>query len=318
MDQVINPGVLDRAEQLGIEFGEGDPFRHVLIKDFVTPEFLQEILGEFPEPEPEAMRSEFGRRSRKHAVHDIAGLGGAFKRWDALLRSSEFIAFLEDLTGIQGLLHDPEYHGAGTHNNMGGQGMDVHVDFNLHRTTGYHRRLNLIVYLCEEWDPAWGGNLRLHKNPWDRPKDYFREYPPFANRAVLFETNEYSWHGFDTIRLPDDKKHLSRKSLTVYYYSKERPEEEIAPKHGTIYVHKGLPDAVTPGETLSREAFRELQGLIKRRDNFMKGMYERESNLLVRIEHLKRRVEKLEKQRASGKPHVALGQRVRNLLGRLR
>lgn len=296
MENVINPDIPTRVSQLNAEFQRADPFRHVLIRDFLHADFLSAILKEFPDPDADAMRSEFGRRSRKHAVHDIAALGGAFGKWDAVLKSQEFIELIESVTGIDGLLHDPEYHGAGTHNNMNGQGMDAHIDFNLHRTTGYHRRLNLIVYLCEEWDPTWGGNIRLHKNPWDRENDYFHEYPPYANHAVLFETNEYSWHGFEKIRLPEDKKHLSRKSLTVYYYTKQRPESELAPKHGTIYVQQGLPSSVAPGEVLTADAYRELRHLIQRRDNFMKGMYQRESNLLVRIENLKHRIGKLEAQ----------------------
>lgn len=294
MQDVINRTALDNARRYRDDFAGADPFRHVLMEDFLEPGFLARILEEFPEPDPETMRSEFGRKSRKHAVHDITGLGPAFRHWDATLRSPAFISWLEDVTGIPDLLYDPEYHGAGTHNNMDGQGMDVHIDFNLHRTTGYHRRLNLIVYLCEEWDPAWGGNIRLHKNPWERETDYYREYPPFANHAVLFETNEYSWHGFDNIRLPADKKHLSRKSLTVYYYTRRRPREEVAPKHGTIYVQKGLPDAVKPGEVLTPEAYAELKQLVARRDNFMRGLYKRESNLLVRVENLKHRVARLE------------------------
>jgi len=51
-------------------------------------------------------------------------------------------------------------------------------------------------------------------------------YAPRGNLAALFETNEHSWHGFRTIALPEDKDHPSHKSLTVYYYGKERPAEE--------------------------------------------------------------------------------------------
>src|SRR5438270_7735672 len=67
---------------------------------------------------------------------------------------------MSELTGIPGLLYDPEYHGAGTHDNHDGQGMDPHVDFNLHRSTGYHRRINAIIYLNGSWDPKWGRQSR--------------------------------------------------------------------------------------------------------------------------------------------------------------
>ncbi len=298
IETIVSASALGDLDAKSAAFASGDPFRHVLITDFLQPAFLDRILEEFPEPEPEKLVNEFGGPSKKHAVHDIARLGPAFLEWHRLLQSPEFIAYIERITGIEGLLFDPEYHGAGTHNNLNGQGMDAHIDFNLHRTTNYHRRLNLIVYINREWDPSWGGNLELHKDPWDRVNDYFKTYPPHFNHAVIFETNEHSWHGFDTITLPDDKAHLSRKSLTVYYYSKERPAEEIAPKHGTIYVQKGVPDSIKPTQVVSREAYRELRQLIHRRDQYLKALYTRESNLLVRIQHLEDKIRRLEAELA--------------------
>ena len=62
---------------------------------------------------------------------------------------------------------------------------------------------------------------------------------------MLFETNEYSWHGFPRIALPEDKRHLSRKSISIYLYTKDRPEGEIAPSHGTFYVQRPLPANVS-------------------------------------------------------------------------
>lgn len=317
MHDIVNENATGDLASLSTAFQAGDPFRHVLIEDFLAEDFLSAILAEFPRPESNEMRSEFGRKSRKHAVHDITEIGPAFRRWDETLRSPEFIGMLERITGIDDLLHDPEYHGAGTHNNMNGQGMDVHIDFNLHRTTGYHRRLNLIIYLGPEWDPAWGGNLELHKDPWDRENDYFRSYPPFRNHAVLFETNEHSWHGFDNIHLPEDRQDVTRKSLTVYYYTRTRPAEETARKHGTIYVQKAIPDSVKPHEVLTPRAYRELKQIFKRRDDYLKGLYMRESNLLVRVEDLKFQVRQLERRLESedgGRLASALS-RARRLLG---
>ena len=112
-------------------------------------------------------------------------------------------------------------------------------------------------------------------------------YPPFFNHCVLFETNEYSWHGFERVQKPDGKE-LSRKSFTIYMYTKERPKEEIAPKHGTIYVPAGPPKQLKAGHTLTGGDVQELTALFKARNAYLQGMYERESKLMEQVEASKR------------------------------
>ena len=274
MRGTISDSTLQNADRYRDHFAGARPFRHVLMESFLTPQFLESILAQFPEADPSAMTNEFGGRSLKHAVADIRRLGPAYRAWDAVLRSEEFIAFLAHVTGIPGLTYDPGYFGAGTHNNLHGQALDLHVDFNRHPETDYHRRLNLIVYLCEEWEEDWGGAIELHRDAWDRSRDReYVSYPPYANHAVLFETHEHSWHGFAPVNLPKEKRHLSRKSLTVYYYTRELESGHVAGTHSTVYVPGWIPDAVRPGEPLSEEAYAELETMLHRRDHFLRGLY---------------------------------------------
>lgn len=276
---VINPEVNESLASYRDQFANASPFRHVLIKDFLSTEFLKTIKSEFPEPKEKDMVSEFGDKSLKHTVEGIRGLGPTFQRWDDTLKSGDFIKLIEEITGVKGLIFDPEYVGAGTHNNLHGQSLDLHIDFNYHATTRFHRRLNLIIYLCEEWDPSWGGCLELHKDAWDRDCTDVVSYPPYENHAVIFETNEHSWHGFEQICLPEDKRHLSRKSLTVYYYSEDRPDEETFSDHSTVYVPQGLPKDIKPGETLSQAQYDALRAMVTRRDHYLQRLYEREAQI---------------------------------------
>ncbi len=283
MQQVLNPNLAELAPSLAAEFRAGSPFRHVLLKDFLATPFLESVIRAFPEPVEAEMISEFGDRSLKHTVEDIQGLGEPFGAWDAFLQSRDFLHWLETVTGIKGLIFDPKYVGAGTHNNFHGQSLDMHVDFNRHPLTGLHRRLNLIVYLCPEWNPSWGGCLTLQKNPWDRHADQQEKiFPPILNQAVLFETTEHSWHGFNRLNLPEDKRHLSRKSLTVYYYSRHREQSEIAEEHSTIYVPGWIPESVKPGVVLSEEAYKDLETVMFRRDHYLQIMYRREREAINR------------------------------------
>jgi hypothetical protein len=290
--KILSDDLIKKADEHGKQFETAKPFRHVLITPFFEPATAEAMLAEFPVPVPSQMINEFGNKNRKFACHDVRSIGPTYQLIDDYISSPEFATIMGRITGIQNLLYDPEYHGAGTHDNMSGQGMDTHVDFNRHRTTGYHRRFNAIIYLNKEWKDEWGGNLELHTNPWDFETDQIISYPPLFNHCVLFETNEYSWHGFKRVQMPDGRE-ISRKSFTIYMYTKDRPADEIASKHGTIYVQSGPPKHFRPGYTLTAHDVQELKSQFRHRNGYLHGMYERESRLLVQLEAAKQKIQKL-------------------------
>jgi hypothetical protein len=172
------------------------------------------------------------------------------------------------------LLYDPFYFGGGTHENRDGQDLDPHIDFNYHPVTGKHRRLNLIIYLNEAWEDAWGGSLQLHRDPYLEPgEDEIVTVSPLMNRCVIFETTESSWHGFNRIELPGGRKDRSRKSFAVYYYTEMRPAAETADEHSTIYVERHLPERFRPGMELTDGDIVEIKRLLKRRDQHLQRLY---------------------------------------------
>jgi hypothetical protein len=150
------------------------------------------------------------------------------------------------------------------------------ADFNYHPTTFQHRRLNLILFLNPEWSESWGGCLELCSDPWNPSGADVVRILPLANRAVLFETTERSWHGFTRIALPPEKREISRRSIAVYFYTKNRPVEETAPSHATVYIPRPLDAHLQPGHTLTESDMHELHNLIQRRDDQIRFLYERE------------------------------------------
>ncbi len=280
MLELIQPAIRDRVEALAHEFQTAAPFRHVVMDEFFTPEFCGELLKEFPGFDRGQSRNELGEQGRKAVNADLPMIGPAYKRLDALLKSREFLQFMSKITSIPNLLYDPKYVGGGTHENLDGQDLDPHVDFNYHPNTHQHRRLNLIIFLNPEWQLEWGGALEFDANPW-YPEEggTARTVVPLLNRAVVFETSEGSWHGFKRIRLPADKKHLSRRSIAVYFYTRVRPEEETAEEHSTVYVPRPLPEQIRAGHTLSQEDVDAMRELIARRDMLLRFLYEREKEI---------------------------------------
>jgi hypothetical protein len=267
---------LRQREEIAGRFQGGKPFRHVVIDGLLDPAFCRALAAEFPPYELAAFRNDHGDLGK--AVHEnVAQLGATYRKLDQLLQSSEFLRLVSSVTGIPDLLFDPEYAGGGTHENLEEMELDPHVDFTIHRTTGLYRRVNLLLYLNDEWDDSWGGGLELHVNPWLPPeKNPTRTISPVFNRCVLFETSDHSWHGFRPIRLPPDKKGLTRRSIALYLYTRVKPGGFPAiPGDLTVFVDRPLPAEIRAGRTLSDQDFRVLRHAVVRRDWKLRYLYDR-------------------------------------------
>ena len=278
-EAIIDTAALGLAERHAEAFATARPFRHVVIDDFLEATFLAELVREFPAFERGNFIGDDGRPGGKSTVDAMPHLGPAYRRLDEIIQTPAFLTYLGRVTGIEGLLYDPFYLGGGTHENRDGQPLSPHIDFNFHPSERWHRRLNLIVYLNPEWEDAWGGLLDLYKDPYADPRPAVR-VAPLLNRCVIFETTETSWHGFDRIAFPADRPGLSRKSIALYFYTKDRPAEETAPRHTTHYVNRQLPDYLAPGYTLSEADVFALREMIASRDNLSKMLYAENSQLL--------------------------------------
>ena len=188
------------------------PFKYTVIDDFISPEDIKAIHSEWPDE----VRKEEGSFTHKWSTSELPPTARrVFESID--------ISMLENVTGIQGLFPDPEMSGGGLHAIPRGGFLKMHIDFNQHRL-GWHRRCNVLIYLNEDWDESWGGQLLLGKN---------REVSvvPIAGRCVIFETTEESWHGHpDKLGCPADRQ---RRSLAFYYFTKDPPKEK---QHSTIYI----------------------------------------------------------------------------------
>ncbi len=272
---ILDGEVLRRADELHAEFRSAKPFPHVVIDDFLDAELCRGLVREFPAYDADTFRNEYGELGK--AWHSaISHLGPAYSRLDQGLRSEAFLAFLSRISGVYDLLFDPSYFGGGTHENLQGMELDPHVDFNLHPSTSLHRRLNMLLYLNPVWDDAWGGALELHTNPWLHPAlNEVKTVSPLFNRCVLFETSDRSFHGFRRIDLPPDERETSRRSIAVYFYTKQRPPCPLIPHDITIYTDRPLPEHIREGHTLSGQDVATLEGLLARRDRKLEYLYGR-------------------------------------------
>ena len=77
------------------------------------------------------------------------------------LNSRPFLMFLEELTGIDGLIPDPYFTGGGIHVVANGGHLDIHADFYHHAKLNLERRINVLIYLNRDWQEDWGGSFEV-------------------------------------------------------------------------------------------------------------------------------------------------------------
>ena len=191
----------------------GDPFSHVVIDDFIDPSVLRDIAANFPARDGKSFFDRAQERL-KYQYHAGETTHAATRNLLAELNSRAFLRFLKNLTGIRGLISDPYFEGGGLHETRSGGHLSVHADFNIHGKMKVERRLNLLVYLNDDWPADFGGNLEL----WDKAMTApVKRIEPLLGRAVIFNTALDSYHGVpDALACPPDR---SRQSIATYYYT---------------------------------------------------------------------------------------------------
>lgn len=206
---------------LAERYRDADPFPHVVIDEMLERSLLADVLATFP-ADGSGRYSDRDQERSKRQFHPADCPGAVTRNLFAELNSQAFLAFLTELTGLEGLIADPYYAGAGLHETRRGGHLGIHADFNRHETMHVDRRLNLLIYLNDAWDESYGGALEL----WDRgmQRCEVRTLPVMA-RAVIFATDLDSFHGHpEPLACPPDR---TRRSIATYYYQAPTVRPEI-------------------------------------------------------------------------------------------
>ncbi len=194
-----------------------EPYPHAVLDDFLDPTVARRVMHEFPPIDPAIWINYTHVNERKYGRSDRARFPPTIGRLIDELNSAPFLHWLERLTGISALLADPTLEGGGLHQSARGGHLNVHADFtgHPHRAT-WRRRVNVLLYLNEGWDDAYGGHLEL----WSRDMARcVRKVAPMFNRALIFNTDGDAYHGHpEPMTCPEG---VTRKSLALYYFTAE-------------------------------------------------------------------------------------------------
>jgi Rps23 Pro-64 3,4-dihydroxylase Tpa1-like proline 4-hydroxylase len=229
------------------EYLQADPFPHIMLEDFLSPQVVRSLVAEFPAPQDQLAWRKIRAESAAGDLVQYNKLGMPLIEemppvirellWE--MNSGTFLRFLEKLTGIEGLIADPKLRGGGLHQVLPGGVLGVHADFTNHADYHLDRRLNVLVYLNEDWSEEYGGDLEL----WSPDMSQcVRKIRPLAGRCVIFNTSADSFHGHPrALTCPEG---MTRKSIALYYYTNGRQDREVTATQITDW--QSLPEVSLP------------------------------------------------------------------------
>uniref|UniRef100_A0A6C0BDL1 Prolyl 4-hydroxylase alpha subunit Fe(2+) 2OG dioxygenase domain-containing protein n=1 Tax=viral metagenome TaxID=1070528 RepID=A0A6C0BDL1_9ZZZZ len=210
---------INDVEEIKKSYHEGLPFEHIIIKDFLNKDLANKISESYPD-DINKWHHYNNPIEVKYAYDDLDVIDESIKNLFYIL-STDFIASIfSSITDIK-LECDPYLHGAGLHMHPRNGRLGVHLDYEIHPVSFKQRSLNIILYLSKDWREEWGGETEL----WDNNcKNAVLKSPVVFNTAIIFRTNNISWHGVpEKIKCPEG---VFRKSF-AYYYVTNVSEEDI-------------------------------------------------------------------------------------------
>ena len=276
---IFNEAVFLKANDLNLKFINAKPFKHIYVEQFFNPKFAEELYSHFPENNE--FIGESGVQERSSIRYHHSQKDEIYFHLNEAVKDARYLEFLEAVSSIKNLLLDHTHSEFEVKQSLPGEEMEPHIDSNYHFDLTHHRRLNLIAYFNKDWNSDMGGNIELHSNPIDWWGNQVTEYLAGFNTMLMFETGENTWHGFKRINIPDGHTERSRKSLAHYFYTKERPALEIAPRHGTWWIHRPLSyQKFAIDSVITKEMLTELEILLARSYGRSNLYYKEASKLL--------------------------------------
>jgi len=224
----------NRSTEIARDYSSKTPFHYTKFDGFFRAAIADEVYKNYPDIKDGKWDGTTYIDQKNKFQKTTFESDSVFDKVFREMNSEPFLKWLEGVTGIKDIQADDELFGGGLHQSIEGAFLNVHVDYNIHPKTKFHRRLNVLVYMNKDWKEEYEGSLEL----WDlsdNKKILLAKYPPLFNTCVIFETNEVSYHGHPKpLKTPAG---INRKSIATYYYTRTRPEGEIAAEHNTLYVN---------------------------------------------------------------------------------
>jgi len=196
-----------------------------MIPEFINTEYYNKVKDVFAAKPDEKWWKYENPLEVKYALDNLELMDPTISNIFYSLSHSDVVDKFKKIFNIPELEYDPYCHGAGLHMHPRYGRLNMHLDYEIHPISNKQRRLNIILYLNDDWKPEWNGDTQL----WDNTVSecIVKSYPK-GNTAIVFVTTEQSWHGVpETILCPHD---MYRKTLAFYYVSDLKNDKNVDKK----------------------------------------------------------------------------------------
>ena len=215
LTELIAQNLLANKDRLKQEFADSVGqvgVRYAVVDDLLPKEIAERVAAAFPPVG--AMRLMDSFRERKYTSK-------SFEKFDPVMTDITFafqdprvLSVVEEITGIVDQVADSHLYAGGLSAMGKGHFLGPHIDNSHDGDRKLYRTLNLLYYVSPGWKPENGGSLEL----WDRKVRTPATIPALFNRLVIMETNPWSWHSVNEIRVD-----ALRCCVSNYYFSPTSP-----------------------------------------------------------------------------------------------
>jgi Rps23 Pro-64 3,4-dihydroxylase Tpa1-like proline 4-hydroxylase len=228
MENLLNYSLTD-GENLNHIFSQSQPVPSILLENFLKEDFALQLHNECNTKDDSDWKVFTRNGSHMKEYNNIENLPVA-QQFYSFVNSSQFLIWLENLTGIQNLIPDPHLVGAGYSKSYKGDTLKIHTDFNWNDRLKLYRVLSLIVYLTPDWKYDWNGGLDFYDK--DR-NEAIKTYPCSFNNCAIWEYDERGFHGYlNPIDSPED---ITRNSIRAFYYVSDGEYRKDFTPHRSLY-----------------------------------------------------------------------------------
>lgn len=215
--------------ELNDKFVGNPPFPMIVLDNFLPLDMVKSMEEE-TKTVPDYYWKDFTRRGSFMKELNQMNLCPSAAAFVNQMHSQSGMTWLINLTGIKDLIPDPYLIGAGYSKSFRGHSLKIHTDFNWNDTIKVHRMASMIVYLTDDWQEDWGGNLQF--KDFDN-QNIVQNIVPKFNRAVIWRYHKRGFHGFpEPLNCPEG---VSRTTFRLFFYvSNAKPDDKDRP-HRSLY-----------------------------------------------------------------------------------